>query len=88
MEVETNRDPSPETVEEEQPQTITVTAEISTGEEIITVTTADILQQAATTILSQVNNNLITLPLNNNNNEEQKVKAVKGKRHVYSTSTM
>lgn len=75
MEVETNREPSPESVEEEQ-QTVTVTTDINSAE-IIQVTTADILQQAATTILSQVNSNLIALPIHNNNNEEQKSKAVK-----------
>ena len=78
MEVETNREPSPGSVEEEQ-QTVTVTTDINSAE-IIQVTTADILQQAATTILSQVNSNLIALPIHNNNNEEQKSKAVKGKR--------
>lgn len=87
MEVEANREPSPDTVEEEEQEAVTVTAEISSvydrddteTAEIIHVATTDILQQAATTILSQVNNNLITVPVSNNNNEDQKVKSVKGK---------
>ncbi|XP_071130227.1 paired box protein Pax-5-like isoform X10 [Mytilus edulis] len=94
MEVETNREPSPESVTEEEQQTVTVTTEIHnvnvneqeilhpTEAEIIQVATTDILQQAATTILSQVNNNYITVPIsisNNNNNEEHdKIKSVKG----------
>ncbi|XP_063444571.1 paired box protein Pax-5-like isoform X10 [Mytilus trossulus] len=93
MEVETNREPSPESVTEEEQQTVTVTTEIHnvnvneqeilhpTEAEIIQVATTDILQQAATTILSQVNNNYITVPIsisNNNNNEEHdKIKSVK-----------